>query len=1052
MSDINNDNSQLIFTLDGDKNQIAANFGAFLPMQLPGTLQDMVNTIADAQTSVQGASDAANTATAQANAAQASANNSAASAAQAQTYATTATTQASNASTSATNAASSASAAKSSENNSKTSENNASTSAGAASQSQTAAATSATNAASSATAAASSASAAASSQTAAASSATAAASSQSAASNSATNAANSATAASGSASTASTQATNSGNSATAAATSASNAATSATSASTSAGTATTQATNASNSASAAATSASNAATSATNAAASANSYNGLVTVPVTSSAMTLTTAQFGNGMIIFTGALTANTTITVPATAHPFIAVNNTTGLYTLTFAMTGGSKTVTVPQSKAGSLYCDGSTGVAGASSSTSGLQFAKHTEVSANTTLDLSYAGSIVFVKTAGVTITLPVAAAYQAGAGVAIVNYSGGAITVAVQGSDKTDLGTSLSLYVCDNMFFESTGAAAGSSSSGVNWKIASYTNWFAPNVYGVNLLSGSIKFPDGTTQSTANSTTAPTSTRYTPANTATKIVTAGYNAGFVQVYQNGVRLIPGDDFTATDGINVNLTVAANGTDQYEVLTQVTYTPSMAIQPTSVQYTPGAGASSITVSPYSVGYVDVYMNGARLLTGVDYTATDGATIQFNNFTSAATDSFEVVTKTPVAVSGMLPLVGGTMSGNLGLSSGGLITGDFSNATYANRTYFQTSTANSTTSVAAIPNGTGTTAQIAAYSNSSPAGATPVFQMARLGVTNASNVYLDTTSFGGASVLPLVLQTAGTTRLTIEPVTGAVGINKTPSATSAPRFQVAGGVSAEGFDTGGAQLRILNTSASGYSTMFRDDGSSLYLLHSTTPYGSYNTSRPLTLEHATGNLFLTTDGSAYTTIGTTARLSAATLSIASAGAGAPLALRNSGSTGGSYWITGPDTSNSFVVYNQSGIGAFIGNGGTGWAANSDERLKNVRSQITGALDAVATLETVRYTWKADDDYNTAYDLPDDSRVYVGCLAQEVQAVLPEAVTTAPNGYLAVEYTALIPLALSAIKELKTANETLNQQIASMQAAIDAINKKLGS
>ena len=84
----------------------------------------------------------------------------------------------------------------------------------------------------------------------------------------ATNAANSASAASGSASTASTQASNASTSASNAATSETNAATSASTATTQAGIATTQATNASNSASAAATSASNAAASETNAATS----------------------------------------------------------------------------------------------------------------------------------------------------------------------------------------------------------------------------------------------------------------------------------------------------------------------------------------------------------------------------------------------------------------------------------------------------------------------------------------------------------------------------------------------------------------------------------------------------------------------------------------------------------------------------------------------------------------------------------------------------------------------------------------------------------------
>lgn len=97
-----NGNTQLIFTLQGDQNQLVANFGPFLPLQVNGTLQDMITTVANAEASVLGAEQAATTATtastqaaasatsasASATAAQASASNSAASATSSSTYAT----------------------------------------------------------------------------------------------------------------------------------------------------------------------------------------------------------------------------------------------------------------------------------------------------------------------------------------------------------------------------------------------------------------------------------------------------------------------------------------------------------------------------------------------------------------------------------------------------------------------------------------------------------------------------------------------------------------------------------------------------------------------------------------------------------------------------------------------------------------------------------------------------------------------------------------------------------------------------------------------------
>ena len=46
--------------------------------------------------------------------------------------------------------------------------------------------------------------------------------------------------------------------------------------------------------------------------------------------------------------------------------------------------------------------------------------------------------------------------------------------------------------------------------------------------------------------------------------------------------------------------------------------------------------------------------------------------------------------------------------------------------------------------------------------------------------------------------------------------------------------------------------------------------------------------------------------------------------------------------------------------------------------------------------------------------------------------LAQEVEAVLPEVVTTRDNGYKAVKYEKIVPLLIESIKELKAEIEEL--------------------
>ena len=51
--------------------------------------------------------------------------------------------------------------------------------------------------------------------------------------------------------------------------------------------------------------------------------------------------------------------------------------------------------------------------------------------------------------------------------------------------------------------------------------------------------------------------------------TSFATAGYTAGFVDVYMNGVRLVDGTEFTATNGSDVVLTSGAATGDIIDVL---------------------------------------------------------------------------------------------------------------------------------------------------------------------------------------------------------------------------------------------------------------------------------------------------------------------------------------------------------------------------------------------------------------------------------------------------------------------------------------------------
>jgi hypothetical protein len=99
-----------------------------------------------------------------------------------------------------------------------------------------------------------------------------------------------------------------------------------------------------------------------------------------------------------------------------------------------------------------------------------------------------------------------------------------------------------------------------------------------------------------------------------------------------------------------------------------------------------------------------------------------------------------------------------------------------------------------------------------------------------------------------------------------------------------------------------------------------------------------------------------------------------------------------------------------------------------------SDQRLKTVSGKIENALDKVAKLSGVYYTFN-DTAKSFGYN---SDEVQVGVIAQEVEAVLPQIVKAAPfdldennnsisgQNYKTVQYEKLTPLLIEAINELR--------------------------
>ncbi len=154
-------------------------------------------------------------------------------------------------------------------------------------------------------------------------------------------------------------------------------------------------------------------------------------------------------------------------------------------------------------------------------------------------------------------------------------------------------------------------------------------------------------------------------------------------------------------------------------------------------------------------------------------------------------------------------------TDSGNLNFTgTGNRITGDFSNATIANRVMFQTSTVNENTSINVIPNGTGVGANFFAYNNSDPTNAS----RARIGV-GSSIVSIQADITGTGTYLPMTFYTGGSERFRIG-TSGQWGLSGTNYGTSGQVLKSNGASSAPTWSDPSAPSIQTQTISSGSGT----------------------------------------------------------------------------------------------------------------------------------------------------------------------------------------------------------------------------------------
>lgn len=95
---------------------------------------------------------------------------------------------------------------------------------------------------------------------------------------------------------------------------------------------------------------------------------------------------------------------------------------------------------------------------------------------------------------------------------------------------------------------------------------------------------------------------------------------------------------------------------------------------------------------------------------------------------------------------------------------------------------------------------------------------------------------------------------------------------------------------------------------------------------------------------------------------------------------------------------------------------------------STSDRKYKDNITNIANPLDKVAQINGVSFDWNDKQSTFTGRD--------IGVIAQEVEAVLPEVVTTRDDGSKAVKYDKMVALLIECVKELKAEIEELKSKV----------------
>ena len=122
--------------------------------------------------------------------------------------------------------------------------------------------------------------------------------------------------------------------------------------------------------------------------------------------------------------------------------------------------------------------------------------------------------------------------------------------------------------------------------------------------------------------------------------------------------------------------------------------------------------------------------------------------------------------------------------------------------------------------------------------------------------------------------------------------------------------------------------------------------------------------------------------------------------------------------------------TDENGVTIDDGGGKGTINDDDSGWF--SDKRLKTDIKPLENSLQHIEQINGVKFYWKDKKRFG--------SQKEIGVIAQDVEKVYPQIVTTDKDGYKKVNYQLLVAPLIEAVKELKKENEQLKQRVEKLE------------